>query len=73
MSVGGSVPALSYTVKGFANGETQATATSGKPSLSTTATSTSKAGSYTVVAAEGSLSAKNYAFTFVSGTLTVNQ
>ena len=73
MSVGGSVPALSYTVKGFANGETQATATSGKPSLSTTATSTSKAGSYTVVAAEGSLSAKNYAFTFVNGTLTVNQ
>ncbi len=73
MTAGGSVPVLSYTVTGFANGDTQATATGGKASLSTSASNTSKAGSYAIVTAQGSLSAKNYAFTFVNGSLTVNQ
>jgi hypothetical protein len=73
MTAGAAVPALSYTMKGFANDETQASATSGKPTITTSASSASKAGSYTIVAAQGSLSAKNYAFSFVNGTLTVNQ
>ena len=73
MTAGAAVPALKYTVKGFANGETQGSATSGKPSLTTSATSSSKSGSYSIAAAQGSLSAKNYEFSFVDGTLTVNQ
>jgi len=73
MTSGGSVPALSYTVKGFANGDTEANATGGKANLSTSAGSSSKAGSYTIVTTQGSLSATNYTFTFVDGKLTVNQ
>ena len=73
MTAGGTVPALSYTVKGFANGDTQASAVSGKPNITTTASSASKAGSYAIVAAQGSLGAKNYNFSFVNGTMTVSQ
>jgi sugar lactone lactonase YvrE len=73
MTAGGAVPTLAYTMTGLLNGETEATATSGKPGLSTSATSASKAGDYAIVAALGSLTAGNYSFTFVNGTLTVNQ
>jgi hypothetical protein len=73
MTAGGTVPALSYTTKGFVSGDTPAAATSGKPSLTTSASNSSKAGSYAIVTAQGSLSARNYAFSFVDGTLTVNQ
>lgn len=73
MTAGGTVPALSYTVKGFANGDTQASAVSGKPSVTTTATSASKAGTYAIVAAQGSLGARNYEFNLVNGTMTVSQ
>jgi sugar lactone lactonase YvrE len=73
MIAGAPLPALSYTMRGFAKGDTLASATSGKPSLTTSATSTSKAGSYPIVPAQGSLSATNYKFSFVDGTLTVSQ
>ncbi len=43
----------------------------GKPTLSTTAVKTSKAGSYPIIVALGTLSASNYHFTLVNGTLTV--
>ena len=72
MTAGTTVPALSYTMKGFANGDTQA-ATSGKATVTTSVTSASGAGTYPIVAAQGSLSAKNYEFSFVNGSLTVNQ
>jgi hypothetical protein len=68
----GSLPALSASYTGFANGDTAAVL-SGAPSLSTTATASSPAGSYPITAAQGTLAAANYSFTFASGALTVNR
>src|SRR5262249_33201691 len=45
---------------------------SGSPQLSTTATSSSPAGTYIITASAGTLTAENYAFTFVNGTLIIN-
>ena len=44
---------------------------SGSPSLTTTAPQNPPAGTYPINAAQGTLSAANYTFTFVGGTLTV--
>jgi sugar lactone lactonase YvrE len=67
--VSGSVlPPLSATITGFVNGDTQAVVT-GLPALTTTATSSSPAGSYPIVATLGTLAAANYSFTFGTGTL----
>ena len=63
-------PPLTASYSGFVSGET-ATVLSGSPALSTTATASSGAGSYPIVAAPGTLAAANYAFTFSDGTLTV--
>jgi sugar lactone lactonase YvrE len=69
--VAGSVlPSLSATITGFINGDTQ-TAVTGLPALTTTATSSSPAGSYPIAAALGTLAAANYSFTFSTGTLTI--
>jgi uncharacterized protein (TIGR03437 family) len=70
---GAAVPGLTYGITGFVNGETQASATTGAPSLTTTATAASPAGSYPITAAQGTLAAANYSFTFVSGTLTIGK
>ena len=70
---GAANPALTYTITGFATGDTQANSTTGAPSLSTTAVTGSPVGSYTITTAVGSLSAANYSFTPVNGTLTVNK
>lgn len=43
----------------------------GSPALTTSATPTSPPGSYSIVVAQGTLSAQNYNFTFINGTLTV--
>ena len=64
-------PAFGYQVTGFVNGEGTA-AISGAPSITTTATSTSDAGTYPITPALGTLAAANYYFTFAPGTLTVN-
>jgi len=73
MTAGGALPGLTYSVKGLVNGDTPATATSGKANLSTSASSTSNAGTYPIVAKQGTLKASNYDLSFVNGTLTVNQ
>lgn len=65
-------PAFSYTISGFVNGDTQASATSGVPNLSTTAVPKSPAGSYIVQVAIGTLAAPNYTFNVVAGQLTIN-
>ena len=70
---GAAVPPLTYTMAGFVNGDTQATATTGAPSLTTTATAASAVGSYPITAAVGTLTSTNYTFTFVNGALTVTQ
>src|SRR5208283_2835219 len=67
---GAANPALTYTITGFVNGD-KSTVVRGKPTLRTTAVKTSPAGSYRIVVALGTLSASNYDFTLVNGTLTV--
>jgi hypothetical protein len=64
-------PAFSANYSGFVNGDTTAVL-SGSPSLTTTATTSSPVGSYTITAGQGTLSAANYTFAFVNGTLTIN-
>ena len=64
-------PAFSYTLGTFVNGDTQATATTGAPTLTTTAIPKSAAGSYTITVGINTLSATNYSFTPVNGSLTV--
>src|SRR5262249_15917994 len=68
-------PSLAATITGFVGGETLATSgVTGNASLSTTATSTSPVGNYTITVSQGNLAASNYDFTpFNSGTLTVSK
>jgi len=68
---GSKIPALTASFSGFVNGDTQAKALTGAPVVTTTATSTSKAGAYPITVKQGTLAAKNYTFTFVNGTLTI--
>ena len=64
-------PAFSYTVSGtLVNGDTYATAVTGVPVYSTTATVTSPVGTYPI-SITGGLSSANYTVAFVNGTLTV--
>ena len=63
-------PAFTYQISGFKNGETSSVV-SGSPSLSTTAIATSPIGPYPITVSIGSLTAVNYQFNLVNGTLTV--
>ncbi len=65
------IPALTYTITGFVNNDTAATAISGTPALATTATANSGPGSYPITAGIGTLAAANYTFHLVNGTLTI--
>jgi hypothetical protein len=65
-------PVFTDTITGFVNGDT-ASAVSGTPSLTTSATKGSGVGHYTIAAALGTLQAANYTFAFTDGTLTVTQ
>jgi hypothetical protein len=65
-------PAFTATIGGFVNGQ-NASVVSGTPSLTTTATATSRAGIYPIISALGTLSASNYTFNFVNGTLTISE
>jgi len=64
-------PAFTYTIGPFVNGETQQTATTGVPSLTTTAVPKSPAGTYPITLSIGTLAAANYTFNLVSGQLSV--
>lgn len=70
---GQSNPTFAATFSGFVNGDTQSGAVSGSPVLSTVATSTSDAGTYTVTVTSGSLASTNYNFLFVNGQLVINK
>ncbi len=71
-SYGAANPTFTASYSGFVNQDT-ASALSGEPSLTTTAHPGSDIGSYPITAGVGTLSAANYDFTFVDGTLTVNK
>jgi polygalacturonase len=64
-------PAFTYTLGPFVNGDTQASATTGLPTLTTTATPMSAAGPYAITVGVGTLAASNYTFNPVNGQLTV--
>jgi hypothetical protein len=64
-------PALLYGITGFVNNDTQAVV-SGAPSESTVST-TSTPGVYAISISLGTLSAANYSFAFVPGSLKLNQ
>jgi hypothetical protein len=68
---GNANPTLTYSMTGFVNGDTQASATTGQPTITTTADGASATGAYSIMAALGTLAAADYQFTFVNGTLTV--
>jgi hypothetical protein len=67
---GVAIPAFTASYTGFVGTDTTAVL-SGAPSLTTTATSSSPAGTYPIVASLGTLSAANYKFSFVNGTLSI--
>ncbi len=68
---GDPIPPLTYTLSGFVNSDTAATAVTGTPNLATSATSTSPAGVYPISITLGSLKARNYSIVKTSGTLTI--
>jgi len=59
---GDPIPTFTYTLSGFVNGETQASATTGGANLTTTAAQPTKVGRYYIIGAQGSLQAHNYSF-----------
>jgi len=63
ISAGAVIPALSGSVTGFVNGQTQASATTGTLTFSTTATSSSAAGSYPIDGSGLTVTNSNYAST----------
>lgn len=71
INVGAALPTYAATITGFVNGDTQASAVTGSPMLSSTATSSSLAGEYAITASIGTLAAANYNFTFSSGYLRI--
>jgi len=64
-------PPFLYTVGPFVGADTQASATTGVPTLTTAAVPKSAAGSYPITVTQGTLAAANYTFNPVNGTLNV--
>ena len=64
------LPALTYTFPGFVRGDS-ASAVTGTPVLTTTATPTSLVGEYPITVALGTLGSANYSLTPLNGTLTI--
>jgi hypothetical protein len=71
MILHGVLPMFTASYSGFKLTDTFATAVTGSPSLTTTATSASPVGTYQINAAVGTLAANNYTFGVVNGTLTI--
>ena len=65
-------PTLTYSISGFLGTDT-VSVVSGTAAISTTATINSPVGPYPIAVTNGSLSANNYNFNFVNGTLSVGQ
>lgn len=70
-AAGASNPPLTYTLSGFVEGDT-ASSLSGSAALATTALVTSPAGTYPITFSTENLSATNYRFNYVAGTLTIS-
>jgi len=70
---GAANPAFTAAISGFVNGDTASRALTGSASVTTSATVKSFVGSYAITPATGSLSAANYTFRFVNGSLTITK
>ena len=70
MTYGDAVPALHVSYSGFVNGDNASSLTT-QPSITTTATSSSAAGAYTITAS-GAVD-PNYVITYQTGTMTVGK
>ena len=64
-------PVFTNTYSGFVTGETAVSVLTGSPALSTTAIQSSPPAGYPITVTQGTLSAQNYSFTFVAGTLNI--
>ena len=73
MKQGAALPALTFTADGFVNKDTLASAATGSPALTTSATSASAPGVYEIGISQGSFAASNYELKFVRGKLTIDQ
>ena len=69
---GATNPVFTACCSGYGNGDT-GNVLSGEPCLTSAATDSSPVGAYAITVALGSLSAMNYGFSFVDGTLTIGQ
>ncbi len=67
---GQTLPKLTYATAGYVNGESSSVL-KGAPTETTTARQWSAVGSYPITITQGSLTAANYSFTFVNGTVTM--
>jgi hypothetical protein len=72
MTMGAAVPALTYAITGFAGADTSSVV-GGIATETTTASSSSPAGTYPITFSTKALTAANYTFTYVSGSLSVVQ
>ncbi len=70
MKYGAAIPALTYTVTGYVNGDTSSAVT-GTPMETTTAKQGSTVGTYPITLGLGSLAATNYSFTLMNGIVTI--
>ena len=66
---GDAIPSFTLTYSGWRNSDKESNAFTTKPTATTTATASSKAGNYPITVSGGS--AKNYALTYTQGTLTI--
>jgi hypothetical protein len=64
------IPTLTYGVTGFVNGDSSSVLNN-SPNETTTATDGSGVGTYPISITQGTLTAANYSFQFVNGTLSI--
>ena len=69
---GAANPTFSYTVTGYVNGDTSSVV-GGSAAETTSATSSSAPGSYSITFSSRGTDSANYIFSYVNGTLTVTQ
>ncbi len=73
MTYGSLLPTLTFTCSGFVNGESFASAVTGMPAFTTTASSTALPGSYGITISAGTLVSVNYKLSFAGGKLTISK
>lgn len=70
----GTIPtSFGYSITGFVQGETPSMVVTGKPTITSGAVGTSGAGTYALIASQGTLAAANYTFAFAPGVLTISK